>query len=182
MKSKYIGFILALTISLLSFYANLPVAGPMIQSDESCYLLNAAAIAGYPNDFGNSHHAGYSIILAPAYWFGNSPQSIWFWVKIINSFLVFSNVLLLWWISYLLAPAIPLLRRAFSVFVVGIYPAIIVLAGYSFAQIAFAPCFLAVVAHLLLALSSSPRGTMIPWIASGFFAGYAYCPNPDDHL
>lgn len=178
MRYNYIGILLALAISLAALTSNLPVAGPMIQSDEGSYLHNAAAIAGYTNDFANSHHAGYSILLVPAFWIGETPQSIWFWVKAINAFLVFVTVWLLWWLSVFLMPQISNLRRSLGVLISAIYPAGIVLSGYCFAQIALIPCFLATFACLLLALRSGPSGNPYPWLGAGLFAGFAYWIHP----
>jgi hypothetical protein len=178
MHKNYLGLFLSVFIGLSAFFANINISGPTIQSDEGSYLLNAAAIAGYNNDFSSKHHAGYSLFLVPAFWFAHTPHEIWVVVKLINSVLLFLTVFLLWKVSYLLRPNIGLFQRASGVFATGIYPAIFVMQGYAFPQLAFALCFVLFCLFFLLALQKKSQKLFRYWIFAGVTAGYLYWIHP----
>lgn len=165
---------LALLIGMATFLVNLRIQGPMIQPDEGAYLANAAAIAGFPNDMANSYHAGYSMLIAPAFWLADTPQSIWLFVKVINALLIFFSVLGLWWLSGLLQPQLDYWRRFGAVAVTSLYPMWVVMAGYSFAQIAFVPVFIL----LFCVYLSSFRGSVGMWIVLGLLGGWLYWIHP----
>jgi hypothetical protein len=68
--------------------------GPFIQSDETGYLGNARFLAGkgvMPNMEGTTfYHAGYSILISPAFWLSSDPKRVYLFVLVINSFLISS--------------------------------------------------------------------------------------------
>lgn len=157
--------------ALLAFGLNLGSAGPMIQGDEGGYLANAAAIAGYRNDLASSYHAGYSILLSPAFLFGFSPTRVWMLVKLINAALYGLSLLCLWLISRRLFPETPVKGRLSGIVLVGLYPMWVVMVGYAFAQTAFAPGYLLVVILFLLALEkhSCVRTVFLGAVAGGLY-------------
>jgi len=161
-------------IAIVSFFANFGVLGPMIQADEGCYLANAAAIAGFQNDLASSYHAGYSFLIAPAFWLGDGPASVWLWVKVINSILLGSVFILLFVIANQIAPNIPKARRAAAAFVVTMYPMLVVMSGYSFSEIAYVPFFLLTTYALLLTWKHGSHS----WILLGLSSGYLYWIHP----
>lgn len=169
-----IGVGLALIVSLCVFSFNLFIVGPMVQADEGCYLANAAAIAGFLNDFASSYNAGYSLMLAPAFWIGDTPHSIWIAVKAINAALFFLIVVSLWLSSNILAPELSLARRIGAVLLVSVYPMWVVMVGYSFAQIAFVPCYLLT----FLTFTKTIRGGALFWLLLGLLAGFLYWIHP----
>lgn len=168
------GLVLAVVVAALVFFANLSVYGPMIQADEGSYLASAAAIAGFPNDFASSYHAGYSILIAPAFWLADTPRGIWTAVKAINAVLILIAVLSLWWVAGLLKPEVGHWRRLAAVGLVSFYPMWVVLAGYCFAQIAFVPVFILLFGVYL----HSIKGGAIVWMTSGLLAGFLYWIHP----
>lgn len=161
-------------VALLVFVANLGVRGPMIQADEGSYLANAAALAGFPNDLENSYRAGYSILIAPAFWLAETPQGIWLAVKAINAILFALSVAGLWLAARQLSPATDNKSRALAVVLVSLYPMWLVTSGYSFAQIAFVPVFM----FMFLTFLHSISGGMRAWIGLGLISGFLYWIHP----
>ena len=168
------GIALALLASLVVYLSNLSIAGPMIQADEGSYLANAAALAGFPNDLAGSYSAGYSLLLVPAYWFASTPEGVWAGVKVINAALFFISVACLWFTAKILSPNSSKMHLAGAVALVSLYPMWVVLAGYSFAQIAFVPFFLIV----FIVLSKAIENSWPTWFFLGIAAGFLYWIHP----
>lgn len=165
---------LALLLSICIFALNFGVKGPTIQADEGSYLANAAAIAGFHNDLASDYFAGYSFFIAPSFWISDNPYGVWIIVKAINAFLYFFIVIGLWSIAKQLNSEIDFRERAVAVILVSLYPMWVVMAGYSFAQIAFVPVFLLVFYMLL----RSTEGRLWAWVGLGFAVGYLYWIHP----
>lgn len=166
--------VLALALAAIAFFVNHSVRGPMIQGDEGSYLANAAALAGFPNDLGGSRHAGYSLLLVPAFILGNTPDAVWLWVKLINALLYGWTVFLLWRVSYLLNSEADAKTRFVAVGLVSIYPMWVVMAGYAFAQIAFVPFFLLTLNLFIKAVN----GGVFYSIWLGILSGFLYWIHP----
>jgi hypothetical protein len=166
--------IFSMLVPIIVFLLNYVIAGPMIQGDEGSYLANAAAIAGFHNDMASSYHAGYSILIAPAFWIADTPNEAWMFVKAINALLLACITLLLWQISRRLAPEIDLKLRLGAVALVTFYPMWVVMTGYSFAQIAFVPFFLLVTLMFINAV----RGGATSWALLGVATGFLYWIHP----
>lgn len=167
--------LLFVAAALLVFALNLGSAGPMIQADEGSYLANAAAIAGHNNDLASSYHAGYSILLSPAFLPGWAPDQVWVLVKLINAALYGISLLLLWRIARHLYPKLPPSTSLFGVALVGLYPMWVVMVGYAFAQIAFVPAYL-LVAYLYLRATDSHHWGRV--VLLGMAAGGLYWIHP----
>ncbi len=165
---------LALLFSICIFALNYGVKGPTIQADEGSYLANAAAIAGFHNDLASNYFSGYSFFIAPAFWIADNPYDIWIIVKAVNATLYFVTVFGLWWIAKYLNHEMDLRERAVVVILVSLYPMWVVMAGYSFAQIAFVPVFLLVFYMLL----RSTEGGLWAWVGLGLAVGYLYWIHP----
>lgn len=166
--------LLALTISILAFKANDGVVGPTIQPDESSYLMNAAAIAGYHNDYASKYHAGYSLLLSPVYILLDDPEEIWIAVKLTNATLLALLVVGLWVAARNLVPEASIAQTTGAVVIVSVYPMWIVLSGYAFAQIAFAPVFVLSLVFLVFALT----GSLWMVVALGMSVGFLYWIHP----
>ena len=164
----------ALFLAFCVFLLNYQVAGPMIQGDEGGYLANAAAIAGFHNDLASSYHAGYSFLIAPAFYIFDTPQSIWLTVKVINSALYLLLVVALWWIVKRLFISISFQKQFSAVTLVSLYPMWVIMAGYSFPQIAFATFFLLTFIVFVKAFSMKN----ISWFFVGLIAGFLYWIHP----
>ncbi len=67
---------LAVLVATLFFVVNIVVWGPTIQGDEGGYLSYAAAIAGYRVDNATSYYSGYSLLIAPAFYWQNQRVKI----------------------------------------------------------------------------------------------------------
>lgn len=165
---------ISILLAVIVFFVNFGSKGPMIQADEGSYLSNAAAIAGYQNDMASNYHAGYSLLISPAFLMGDSPNKIWIFVKVINTLLFLSIVLLLWMISKRWTPNLSPKKRSMAVVLVSAYPMWVIMAGYSFSQIAFVPVFLLMVLFFLEAVS----GKKYAWPVLGLVSGYLYWIHP----
>lgn len=169
-----VGILLSLFISSFTFIFNKNVAGPIIHGDEAGYLLNASAIAGFPNDFASSYFSGYSFMIAPAFYFFDEPYIIWEAVKAINSILLFLFIFSLWIISNKLDPNIKLYQRATVVTLVALYPMWITLTGYSISQIAFVLVF----SYMFYTYLFTINGGVLSWLLLGLMSGYLYWIHP----
>ena len=161
-------------VALVVFLVNLGVRGPMIQPDEGSYLANAAALAGFPNDLESSYHAGYSMIIAPAFWLAETPQGVWLAVKAINALLFALTVAGLWLTAKQLKPNADDKSTAIATGLVSLYPMWLVMSGYSFAQIAFVPAFL----FMFLAYLRAITGGLWAWTGLGLISGFLYWIHP----
>jgi len=146
----------------------------MIQADEGSYLANAAAIAGYVNDMGSSYNAGYSLLLAPAFLDGVQPAIIWNRVKMINAALLGLAAYIAWILSKQWRRDLGFFYRAIIVSAVAAYPMWVVLAGYSFSQIAFVP-FSILIPVLIF---EAADGSNVSWGLVGLVAGFMYWIHP----
>ena len=90
-KNKSFLLLLLFLSGIHFLYAALS-AVPMVFPDEGGYLLNAAALAGFKTDGASDYHAGYSLLITPAFLLGKNGGSVYFFVKVINTAL-FSGML-----------------------------------------------------------------------------------------
>jgi hypothetical protein len=146
----------------------------MMQPDEGSYLAQAAAVAGFPNDMESEFRAGYSLIIAPAFWLADTPQGAWLGVKIINSVLFALTLAGLWLSARRLSPATDSRNLVLAVGLTSLYPMWLTMVGYSFAQIAFVPVFL----FMFLAYLQAFSGGMRAWLGLGLLAGFLYWIHP----
>ncbi|MCK5829022.1 MAG: hypothetical protein KAH20_01835 [Methylococcales bacterium] len=165
---------LALIAGLTVFLFNSSIVGPTIQPDEGSYLAIAAAIAGFPNDFASSFHGGYSIFISLAFFVAETPQIIWGVVRAINATLFASSVLALFLLAKHFSPNCTLREKAVAVGVVSLYPAGVIMAGYSSSQVAFVPVFLFMLLSYLRAIHRE-RGS---WMVLGVISGLLYWIHP----
>lgn len=168
-------FVFSISAGLIVFLFNANVTGPTIQPDEGNYLANAAAIAGYRNDFASNFFAGYSIILAPAFLIAKIPSEIWAVVRAINAMLFACSVFVLFLLAKYFSPTSTVCRRYASVVVVSLYPAWIIMAGYSSAQVAFTPVFLLMLVVYIKAINS---GGASVWLLLGLLSGFLFWVHP----
>lgn len=161
-------------LAIVIYCLNAGVVGPMIQADEGSYLANAAAIASYKNDLASSYHAGYSLLIAPAFLIGENPNEVWKLVRLTNALLFWATGLLLWGLANRWGAKIPRTNRMIAVGVVLLYPMWVVLVGYSFAQIAFVPVYVL----LVLLIHEASSGCRHCWIFAGLTASFLYWIHP----
>jgi len=173
-RDSIFGLGLALGLGGLLFVLNLSIVGPEIQGDEGSYLANASAIAGYPNDLGGSYRSGYSFLIAPAFWMGESPPSVWTFVKAINALILAATVFVFWQLSRELGQETRPLDRLAAVLVVSSYPMWVALSGFAFSNIAFVLFFSISVLFLLRAV----RGGLASSVGLGLAVGYLYWIHP----
>lgn len=177
-QTRLIGILLALALAGFATALNRDIAGPMIQADEGSHLANAAAVAGFENDMAGSYHAGYSIFISPAFLMGHGPDRVWKTTLLINGLLVFLLCIGLWQLAGKLIgddPAPKTSERIFRVLLVGAYPMWVVMAGYVFAQLAFATVFVWAVLFLCKAITDD---RWWQWLFFGVLAGYTYWTHP----
>jgi hypothetical protein len=166
--------VILVLVAAMVFVLNLGSEGPMIQPDEGSYLANAAAFAGYSSDLVSKYHAGYSMLIAPAFLVAESPSEVWTAVKAINALLFSLAVAGLWLISLQLCQSVSLRDRVGAVAVVSLFPMWVIMTGYSFSQIAFVPAYIFLIFAFLRILS----GGISAWLLLGVLAGFLYWIHP----
>lgn len=146
---------------------------PNVTPDELGYLNKAQALAGHATDTASSFHAGYSLIIAPAFLLFSDTALAWRAIMVVNA--------LLWGLSfYLLAR---LLRWLFPnlrpvallpvLFATALYPSWVAASGYALTTSAFVA---ALMANLLL-LRKIDKST--GWaLLFGASAGFLYWIHP----
>ena len=173
-ENHLLSFVLAIAAGLAVFIFNAHVTGPTIQPDEASYLATAAAIAGYQNDFASNFYGGYSILIAPAFLIAETPSDIWSVVRAINATLFASSVFALCLLAKYFSPTSTLRQRYAAVGVVSLYPAWVIMAGYSSAQVAFVPVFL----FMLLTYLRAIHGGLGIWLILGVLSGVLFWVHP----
>lgn len=173
-KNSFFYLVIIFVLTLVVFFANSSVHGPMVQADESSHLLSAAAIAGYYNDFASSYHAGYSLLISPAFLLADGPEQAWFFVRIINGILYFIGSFFLFLFASRVDKRKSKIILVASGLVAAIYPMWVVMAGYSFSQIGFYAAY-AMLAYLIL---QAVQGSMLSWLFAGLVAGFIYWIHP----
>jgi hypothetical protein len=175
-KANFLAISLICVISFVVFFINIGVIGPMIQADEGSYLANAAAIAGYTNDFASSYSAGYSILISPAFVIASEPQNIWLVVKLINAILYLILGIGIWMLSGTsFYNSKSNKDRIFCTIIVLIYPMWTIMVGYSFSQLAFASFFVWSMFFLQKFLESNSK---LSFLVFCILLGYLYWIHP----
>lgn len=172
---RHLEFILLVLLAIAITYWNFDIVGPMIQADESGHLMNAAAIAGYFNDFAGSYHAGYSLLISPAFLLGGNPEAVWKWVIVINGLLYFLGVYFLWRFGTAISTQSSKATILLAVIAISLYPMWVIMVGYSFSQIAFFSFFVMATYAFYTAITTQKT---IWFILSGVIIGYLYWIHP----
>mgnify|MGYP006430935975 CR=1 FL=1 len=172
---RFLPLLFAIAISTIIFFLNIGIVGPMNQADESSHLLNASAIAGFPNDHANKYHSGYSLLISIAFLTGDYPDNVWFFVKVINSIIYFGGVLSIFSMAQRLGRNKPRKVVLLAATVVSLYPMWVTMAGYSFSQVAFFSVF-SILSRVLLSCYNG--GTSRTWFAAGLLSGFLYWIHP----
>lgn len=98
----------AFAVALFAVLAlvSLSMSGPVVQSDEGSYLLNAAAIAGkLMRGLGAGYYSGYSLLLAPGYLLFADFSAVYHYTLVVNAALLASLPFALQRILRCVAPA-----------------------------------------------------------------------------
>jgi hypothetical protein len=148
-------------------------SGPAYLEDEIGYLANAAFFAGHRIDAASSYHAGYSLLIAPAFLLSD-PEGVWKGVLTINAILWAASFVILHSILRRLLPNASGSRLLTATIVSALYPTWIVSSGYALATTAFVVVFLASVLALFLWAPKRPW-TLTPHSA---LVGYLYWVHP----
>src|SRR5687768_16777211 len=69
--------LILLAYSLLRIFLDRDYDASLVVRDEGGYLANAAAFAGFAFDGANSYHAGYSLLILPAFLLFENPTAIY---------------------------------------------------------------------------------------------------------
>jgi hypothetical protein len=174
MNEKHDPWILALFSTLIFFLANWNVIGPFVQGDEGGYLANAATLAGYRIDSASSYHAGYSLLITPAFLIGGDPYIVFAFVKLFNS--------VMWGITILLVYAV--LKISFkdagrwkllgATTLAMLYPAWVTMNGYAMSESGFVLLY---TLSVFLAFRVVRSGQYY-WLLWAFSIGYLYTIHP----
>ncbi|MBL4796435.1 MAG: hypothetical protein JKY50_03380 [Oleispira sp.] len=172
--NKVLPYFVALLVSFLFFVVNLNVWGPTIQGDEGGYLSYAAAFSGYMVDNATSYHPGYSILISPAFLWGDSPATVFLLVKFINSLLWGGTTILVYNILKI-AYSRESEKKLLAVALVSmLYPAWLSFSGYAFSENGFVLVYLL---SVYLIFMMAQRGSLY-WILFGLCLGFLFVIHP----
>ena len=136
------GLVLILVASsLIRIVLNRNYDASMVMRDEAGYLANAAALAGHAFDGASSYHAGYSLLILPAFLLFDDPLRVYRGVQAINLILAALSILI---VDRLLRELFPGTRRAMRLLATGVaasYPAWFVFSGLAMSENAMVPAF-----------------------------------------
>jgi len=151
-----------------------PFLSPLFLRDESGYLANAAALAGFTFDGASSYRAGYSLLLAPLYFLFDDMFVIYRFVQALNIGLCLVAIVLL---DRLLKSLFPDESRAtllLALLVAAAYPAWSSFSTFAFCENAFVPVF---VLSCLLCFRAARVGGWA-WLGWGVALGYLIMVTP----
>jgi len=163
----------SVAIGCVYLAASWHISGPAYLRDEIGYLANAAFFAGYRIDAASSFHAGYSLLITPAFVFSD-PRVVWKAVLAINAILWATNFAMLTALLRRLLPHTQPSRLLTATIVSALYPTWIVSTGYAFATTGFATVFLA----SALALFRWSRANPLSILPHAALTGYLYWVHP----
>jgi len=146
----------------------------MIMRDESGYLANAAALAGYVFDGASSYRGGYSLLLAPAYLLFRDPLAIYRWVQVINLILALASIGILYALIRQMFAGEPKWKVLLGISVAAVYPAWMVFSSFAMSENVFIPVF---VLAALCCLRVARQGGWL-WIAWAACNGFLCIVHP----
>ncbi|RYD15647.1 MAG: hypothetical protein EOP90_06780 [Lysobacteraceae bacterium] len=159
---------------LMRAFLNRNYDASLVVRDEGGYLSNAAAFAGFAFDGASSYHAGYSLLIAPAFLLFDKPTSIYHGVQAVNLLLAAISILLVHRLIAELFPDERAARRLLALAVAAAYPAWMVLSSLAMSENAMVPSFCAAT---WLCLQVGRRGGRY-WIGWGIACGWLYFIHP----
>ena len=173
-------FLCACYLALVCFHLVMAsyMNGPRPMADELGYLGNARVLAGKgvaPIMTGAAfYHAGYSLLISPAFLLSSDPERVYFFVLVLNSFLISSLFLFLYyWLNHVL-----LFDQRISLFASGItslYPSFLLQSNTAWAENAIIPLF--ILPSILLYLTLK-RKSLFLGIAFGLSVSFLYTVHP----
>ncbi|HEY6943231.1 hypothetical protein [Dokdonella sp.] len=146
----------------------------LVVRDEAGYLANAAALAGYVFDGANSYHAGYSLLILPAFALFDDPATVYRGVQAINILLAASSVLILDALLRGLFPGERRSRQLLALALAAAYPAWFVFSPLAMSENGMAPAF----CLAMLCCLRVSRGGGAYWLAWGLASGFLYFVHP----
>ena len=163
-----------LAFVFLHLLMSLKMKGPLILADEMGYLGHARYLLGkgiMPNMEGTTfYHAGYSLLISPAFWLSSDPQKVYLAVLVINSFLI---SLLFLFIYYLLRNILLFSHKnAFlASLVTSLYPSFLLQSNIAWAESGITSFFLLPAILLYVTIK---RNSVLWGVLLGFAIGFQY--------
>lgn len=134
---------------------------PIIHGDESGYLLNAAALAGYRTDAYSSYFPGYSLPVSLAFMGGADPDTVYDRIQVINALLWASAACFVALLLNRLRPQTGMLHKTLLLAVTMLYPAHLVFGSLSLSENLFIPCTL-LLGYVLVLQAQGHRWGYLP--------------------
>lgn len=166
--------LILLASSLIRILLNRNYDASMVMRDEAGYLANAAAFAGHVFDGASSYHAGYSLLILPAFLSFDDPLLVYRGVQAINLLLAAIAIV---FVDRLLRELFPHRSRAMRLLAVGVaasYPAWFAFSGLAMSENATVPVFC--IAAWLCLRTGRQGGTA--WIAWALACGFLFVVHP----
>lgn len=169
---------LYLVLVCIHILMSLFMKGPLYVADETGYLGNARYLSGkgvMPNMTGCAfYHPGYSFLISPSYYLFSDPQKVYLSVLMINSFLISSLFLFLYYglrKIFILDSKNSLLAS----FTVCLYPAFLINSNIAVAENAIIPLF---ILPIIFLYSMIKRRSLWFGIFFGFSVSFLYTIHP----
>lgn len=166
--------LLPLVITAAFFMHSLQFTGPAYLADEVSYLTKAATLAGHKVDAGSSYHAGYSLLIVPAFLLFENPILAWKAVLFINALLWGSSFYLLQRMLRMMLPKLDRTKLLIVTAASAIYPSWIVMSGYSFST----PGSVYMLMLSLYLLLKADNKNLSNYVFFGISAGFLYWIHP----
>ena len=167
-------FLISVAWFFVFFKYALRFDGPAYLSDEVGYLSKAAAISGYSVDHPSSWHAGYSFLIAPAFYFFDGYEAVWRGVQAINSLMFACSFWILYHALLKFYPGLSARTVLVAAVVSTFYPAWLVMSGYAFAT----PAIVLVYVLLFYFFTRIEEGGWFFLVLVAFLAGFSYWMHP----
>jgi hypothetical protein len=135
--------IIALIVGLVTMIGNLFHPGLSVEADEGSYLLNAAALAGELKHSALTfeYASGYSLLLAPAFFFFDHFDRIYFWALSVNALLAATTTIAVFRLVAVLHPDAERPIRLLASASAGLFAPSLVMAQYAMADDALIPLY-----------------------------------------
>ena len=174
-KIPWIGLgTLLCVVAVMHVLTSWSVKMPIVWTDETGYLINAAAVAGFRLDGASSYTGGYSLLIAPGFLVSGDPVTIYRLVQAINLALCLLAVICLFNLQQILFSDAPSFQVWLSVAVAALYPAPFIYSSVAMSENAIIPLFTLCALCCVLAERRGGRW----WILWAACLGFLFIVHP----
>jgi hypothetical protein len=167
----YAGF-----VSLLLFFGN-GIYVPIIHGDEAGYVGNARFLTldyKVPK-YNNPYHPGYSLLIAPVFWFTSDTTAAYRAIIVLNAFILSLNILAIYFLLKKIWPDIKTHILLTITLVTCLYPTSALSSNLAMSEAGFIPFY---GLTCLSAACAFDKRYWFYWVILGILAGFLYVIHP----